>query len=164
MKKLVLVVLALTLTLMAPPAIAVQRHYIEVNSYCQEDADTPGLYIMGATVDLWTNAARVKRLVMIFKEYRDHRHTDRQWYLARSVREVARRSVGGVDIYGYFGGGANYRTEFFPTSYDAKIDLIALWKGRDGTRYQELRAPIAEKRLNSPQCLSQSFGEPPPRG
>lgn len=161
MRKLVLLALALVV-LGASPAQAVQHHYIELDSYCQEDADTHGLYLIRATVSMWTDLERVKRMVLIFKEYRDYTHTD-QWHLARSEREVARRSVGGVDIYGWFGGGSYYDSRFFPESYDAKVDLIAVWKGRDGQRFQELRLPVGEKRLGG-QCLSQDYGEPPPRG
>jgi hypothetical protein len=156
------ILLALALALVAPPVQAAQRYYIEVNSYCQEDADTHDLYLIRATVSMWTDRERVKRMVLIFKEHRDYTHTDR-WHLARSAREVAWRSVGGVDIYGWFGGGSYYDTRFFPENYDAKVDLIALWKGRDGERFQEIRLPVGEKRLASSQCFSQDFGEPPPR-
>jgi hypothetical protein len=61
---------------------------------------------------MWTDLERVKRMVAVFKEYHDYGHItgDDRWVLSRSTRDVAHRSVGGVDICGWSGLGAYYET------------------------------------------------------
>jgi hypothetical protein len=162
-RKLVLLVLALALFIPAPASAGAQHHYYRLEASCQEDADRQGVYLIRATFDMWTDFERVKRMVMVFKEYHDYGHItgDDRWLVYRMTKDVAHRSVGGVDIYGWFGAGGIYDVRFDPTSYDVKVDLIARWKGRDGVLYEQ-RLPVGEKRDDGP-CLSYDAGEPPPR-
>jgi hypothetical protein len=166
MKKLMgLVVLVLALVLTSLPAHAGRRYAYELNAYCQEDADRHGVWLIAGSFTMWTKVQEAKRGVIIWKEYHDYGHItgEDRWYLYRSERDVWRRSVGGVDIYGWFGHGSSYRVTWDPTSYDNKVDIVFRWKGKDGILYERF-LPVGEKRDGGPCFEYDAADDPvPPR-
>lgn len=150
---------------LASMALAGERYAYELNAYCQEDADRHGIWVIGGSFSMFTKVESARRGVIVYKEYHDYGHItgEDRWDLFHSTRDVWKRRIGGVDIYGWFGHGANYDLRFDPRSYDAKVDIVFRWKGRDGVLY-ERHLPVGEKRDGGPCLQFDAADDPvPPR-